>query len=115
MHHDRRLHQLMLLEASKEWARSMRVKGLPTSTSRSIKPDAESSADRRISADSFARTSSSPTDSVSSLHDTLLHDFRCPQNPVNPPMPPLIAASPNAAPQPSTPSHLVSPITFASM
>ena len=78
VHHDRRLHQLMLLEASKEWARCVKARGLNLSANRSIKADErDASEQRRVSCDSHARTASSPTDSVSSLHDSLLHDFRC--------------------------------------
>lgn len=77
VHHDRRLHQLMLLEASKEWHRTLKARGMLTSMGRNIKLEERDSAnERRVSCDSYARTSSSPTDSVSSLHDSLLHDFR---------------------------------------
>lgn len=67
VHHDRRLHQLMLLEACKEWA--LKCQGMPSKAE-----------DRTASADSLGRVATSPTDSVSSLHEALtdltVHDFR---------------------------------------
>jgi hypothetical protein len=77
VHHDRRLHQLMLFEASKEWA--LRLKKGSTaisSVSSSIKVEEREPADCRTSIDSNTRVASSPTDSVSSLHDALNLDFR---------------------------------------
>lgn len=76
IHHDRRLHQLMLLEASKKWARAVKGTRPVSSSSRSIKQEDKDVADHRQSSDSFARAASSPTDSVSSLHDSFVHDFR---------------------------------------
>ena len=72
VHHDRRLHQLMLLEASKEWSRQAHE---------AIKRKGEDGGgERRISTESCIRTASSPTDSVSSLHegltDSMIQDFR---------------------------------------
>ena len=61
----------MLLEASKEWSRKSR----PVNVIR-----AEDGAERRSSAEGYVRAASSPTDSVSSLHDglseALVQDFR---------------------------------------
>ena len=82
VHHDRRLHQLMLCEASREWASQAGKKkaAVAPSPSPSIKVDERDSVECRSSIDSHARAvASSPTDSVSSLHDTLHHantDFR---------------------------------------
>lgn len=76
VHHDRRLHQLMLLEASKEWHRTVKAVGFNPSTSRNIKGEVDDSEKDRVSFDSYPRASSSPTDSVSSLHDTLQQNFR---------------------------------------
>lgn len=84
VHHDRRLHQLLLFEASREWASRISRKGVLVSAAHahahtptpSMKVEERDSADCRNSMDSHARVASSPTDSVSSLHDALHHDFR---------------------------------------
>lgn len=72
VHHDRRLHQLMLLEACKEWSRQ---------TNDALRrKDEVNGVERRMSTESCLRTTSSPTDSVSSLHEGLtdcsIQEFR---------------------------------------
>ena len=62
----------MLLEASKEWNRKSR----PVNVIRAE----DGSGERRSSSEGYVRAASSPTDSVSSLHDglseALVQDFR---------------------------------------
>lgn len=64
----------MLLEASKEWSRTVMGGGPPSSKAEEVR------ADRRSSSDSYVRVATSPTDSVSSLHeglsDAVAHEFR---------------------------------------
>ena len=63
VHHDRRLHQLMLQEDCKEWARH--VAGLPAD---GVAPPPSVTSEESEPEDILIQPASSPTDSVSSLH-----------------------------------------------
>lgn len=80
MHHDRRLHQLMLQEEMREWLRGPAASQWP---SVSDDEDSDATEDAFITAGSMlVQAAGSPADSVSSLHGDLdaseagIH-FRC--------------------------------------
>lgn len=71
VHHDRRLHQLMLQEELREWARGPAAKQWPSTTD-DEDSDATDDALLLTASSSLALAASSPADSVSSLHADLM-------------------------------------------
>ena len=67
VHHDRRLHQLMLQEEMREWSRGPAAKQWPTATD-DEDSDVTDDALLLTASSSLALAASSPADSVSSLH-----------------------------------------------
>ena len=82
VHHDRRLHQLMLQEEMREWSRGPAAKQWPVATD-DEDSDVTDEAFLVAGSNALAMASSSPADSVSSLHAEFLDpsdgafQFRC--------------------------------------